>query len=165
MRLDGMARRAAAVAVVAVFGFSGATASPALAHKDDRAAHRAVAAERKVAAAERKAAARQRKAAAQAERKARFVVVGRVVSVTGDSLTLWVKGGNRKALKGREVTVKVPAGAKVTRGDAPATLASVTAGDHAAVKGRAVGEDLVASAVHASPQKPDSASESERESD
>ena len=103
--------------------------------------------------AEHKAAAKaksaERKAAAHARRDARFTATGTLVSVSGDTLTVAVEGGNRKALKGTDAVFTVAEGAHINRDDAPATLADLVAGDHVAVKGTRDGETLVASKVNA----------------
>ena len=58
------------------------------------------------------------------------------------SLTFTVHGGRYKVLRGLTVTVAVDPAAKITRGDAAATLADVATGDHVVVKSHAV--DVVA---------------------
>ena len=50
------------------------------------------------------------------------------------TVTLTVKGGRYKVLRGQAVTVEVLADAKVTRGDADATVADLLVGDHVVVK-------------------------------
>jgi hypothetical protein len=103
----------------------------------------------KAKAAERKAAAHARRDAAHARRDARFTATGTLVSVSGDTVTVTVEGGNRKALKGTDAVFTVAEGAHINRDDAPATLADLVAGDHVAVKGARDGETLVATKVNA----------------
>ena len=61
------------------------------------------------------------------------------------TLTFIVHGHRYKALRGLTVTVAVDPAAKITRGDASATLADVVTGDHVVVKSHSV--DVVASVV------------------
>jgi hypothetical protein len=98
---------------------------------------------------EHKAAAHARRDAKKALKDARFTATGTLVSVDGDTLTVSVQGGNRKALKGTDATFTVAEGAKINRDDAPATLADLVPGDHVMVKGSKDGETLVAGKVNA----------------
>lgn len=67
---------------------------------------------------------------------ARFVLVGTVKAVAGDSVTVTVKGGNlKKGLRGTDVTVAVNETTKITADDAQKTIADVAVGDRVAVKG------------------------------
>lgn len=97
---------------------------------------------------------RGKSADAKARKAVRFVATGTVVAVGTDSLTVAVKGGNSKALRGTEATFVVPADARVNRDDTPATLADVLAGDHVAVKGASKDGALVASRVNAESPEP-----------
>lgn len=67
---------------------------------------------------------------------ARFTAAGVVTAVdtTNNTVTLADKGGS-KDLHGKSVTVSVSPTTKVTRNDAPATLADVQVGDHVAANG------------------------------
>lgn len=96
----------------------------------------------------------------RAQRPARFQVVGMVTAVdaTAGTLTIAVKGGSPKALRGTTQTVTVPADARVRRSvdnvDGTETvtegLEAVQAGDKAQVRGtRAADGKLTAQRVHA----------------
>lgn len=157
MTRNSMRRRIAAATVAAGLALGATSAAPAFADKGGHGGERRAAAEQrsseKRAAAERRAAekraAAERRAADKARRNPRFVVVGKVTAVGADTLTLLVKGGNQKAMRGQPATVKVPATAKVTRNGEKVALSAVQVGDHVAVQGKKVGSDLVARAVHA----------------
>ena len=125
------------------------TPSAAIAAKGGNKTHTAHANRGSEHKAAGKAKAAEKKAAAHARRDARFTATGTLVSVSGDTLTVSVKGGNRKSLKGTDAVFTVAEGAKINRDDAPATLADLVAGDHVAVKGMRDGETLLASKVNA----------------
>ena len=98
---------------------------------------------------------------------ARFTAVGVVTAVdtTAGTVTLADNGGSRD-LHGKSVTVAVSSTTKVTRDDAPATLAQVQPGDHVAANGtRGIGNVLNAKHVNAdSSPEPDASESAEPES-
>lgn len=75
--------------------------------------------------------------AAHLRNASRFTLVGYVkaVDAAGSSLTIAVKGGNRKDLKGKWVLVPVAANASIMRNGAVVTLDKVMVGDHVMVQG------------------------------
>ena len=89
-------------------------------------------------------------AAARARKNARVVAVGTVTAVDTESLTVAVKGGNAKLLRGTQAQFAVADGAKINRNDAAATLADVVVGDHVMVKAARTADGLVAHKVNAS---------------
>lgn len=89
----------------------------------------------------------------------KFTATGTVTAVDGDTVTLDDKGGSRD-LHGTSVTAVVTDTTKVTRDDAPATLADVQVGDHVMVNGSRGSDDagnavLTARHVNASSQTDD----------
>lgn len=138
-------RIVAAVAVAAALSIS--SAGPSLAKggsekgrdNRDKSAEKArphkARTEAKDAAKARKSA-KPRKAEAQARRAARFVAVGIVSSATAESITLVVKGGSAKALRGKTQSFTIAAGASVSRNGKPVSGDNaIQTGDHAMVKG------------------------------
>ncbi|RJK94211.1 hypothetical protein D5H78_14550 [Vallicoccus soli] len=65
------------------------------------------------------------------------------------TLTLLVRGGTEKDLRGRTVVVDVPAGVPVLRNDVAAGLADLRVGDEVAVKARRTGTTVVVQRVSA----------------
>jgi hypothetical protein len=84
-----------------------------------------------------KAQAAKSKGKKKGHSKLTFVHAGKVTAVdtTAGSVSLVVRGGQVKALRGCTITVLVPATAKVNRNHAAVTLADVAVGDHVNVKG------------------------------
>ncbi|WP_337059791.1 hypothetical protein [Kineococcus sp. G2] len=80
-----------------------------------------------------------------------LVVHGTVsaVDATAGTLTITVRGGRDKKLRGTEFTVTVAEGAKVVRDDAPAELAEITVGDRVNVKGTRGTDGPVATRISA----------------
>ncbi len=78
-----------------------------------------------------------RRQAVHLRNASRFTLVGTVkaVDAAGSSLTMAVKGGNRKDLRGKWVLVPVAAGASIMRQGAIVTLDKLAVGDHVMVKG------------------------------
>ncbi|WP_432506888.1 hypothetical protein [Kineococcus arenarius] len=66
-----------------------------------------------------------------------LVVNGTVsaVDTAAATLTITVRGGRDKELRGTEFTVAVAEGARIVRDDAPAELAEIAVGDHVNLKG------------------------------
>jgi hypothetical protein len=91
----------------------------------------------KVAKAQKakKVVAKAKKAKKAKKVRTSFNVGGKFCSVDGAMLVLAVHGGQDKGLRGKTLAVTVAADAKVTRDEAPATLADLVAGDHVRVKG------------------------------
>jgi len=136
------------LAGLAVPALAGPKAGPSAAHTKVAAKKAAVAerkAAKKAALAQRKAAKKAaiaaKKAAAKARRDARlaarrFVATGRVVGVEGSTVTVAVKGGNRKAWHRTDQTFTLADGARVQRNDAVVTLDDLQAGDRVSVHGK-----------------------------
>lgn len=158
MRLRTIA--AAAVAVALSLG----AAAPSLANTDgergrDKSAQGARPAKAQVEAREeakarRKAAAQARKEGPQARRKARFVAVGIVTAVSGDSITLVVKGGSARQLRGKTQTFTVASGASVKRNGQAVAVSAIQKDDHAMVKGGRTGDTYTAQKVRAQSREP-----------
>lgn len=97
-------------------------------------------------------AAKNAKGAKAAKVRTKFVNAGTVTAVNAaaGTITLRVRGGRDKALRGQLLTVTVTATTKIQRNDAAATLASVAVGDHVNVKGTKAGTAYTAVRVAAS---------------
>lgn len=152
MRLRTLA--AAAVAVALTLGTAGPSlAKPDGAHGRDKSAQADRPAKARVEAREeakaRKAEAKARRAEAQARRKARFVAVGMVTAVSGDTITLVVKGGSARQLRGKTQAFTVAAGASVSRNGQATAVSAIQNGDHAMVKGTWTGDVYTAQKVRA----------------
>ena len=85
----------------------------------------------------------------QAPKPKKFVLTGVVTAVDSQSVTLDVKGGNTKSVKGMDVQVNVAADASIKRNDLDATLAEVLADDHVMLQGYVVGDVFTAVKVRA----------------
>ncbi|HUR17801.1 MAG TPA: hypothetical protein VMZ51_02545 [Acidimicrobiales bacterium] len=107
------------------------------------------------AGAEARAAAKARRAEAQARRKARFVAVGIVSAVSGDSISLVVKGGQPRELRRTTRTILV-SGADIRRNGKVAVVSDIEVGDHAMVKGVRAADTFTAKKVraHSREEKP-----------
>lgn len=106
-------------------------------------------------------AAKARKAEAHARRAARFVAVGIVDSASGGSVTLVVKGGSAKNLRGTTQLFEIASGASVSRNGKPVSGENaIQKGDHAMVKGVKAGATYTAHKVRAQSRddKPESLS-------
>lgn len=119
-------RRSIAVATIALAA-TGVSAAPAFAKGDHGAKH----------------------AAHAAKHHGKFVLVGTVTAADGGSITLTVKGGNQRDLRGTSQVVTVAPGASVQRNDADAQLSDVLVGDHVMVKGTKDGAGFTATKVRA----------------
>lgn len=125
---------------------------PAKAARADAPAKAQVQAGEEAKAAKAAKPAKPRKAAkteAQARRKARFVAVGAVTAVSGDSVTLLVKGGSARSLRGKTQAFTVASGASVRRNGQVVAVSAIKAGDHAMVKGVKAGDIYTAHKVRA----------------
>ena len=92
-------------------------------------------------------------AAAKARKAARFQANGTLLGLSGETITVYVKGGSSKTLRGSIADFDA-AGARVNRDDEPATLADLAPGDHVAVKGMRVDGTWVAKRVNAESPAP-----------
>lgn len=107
-------------------------------------------------AAAKAAAKAKKRAEARARKAARFNAGGFVVSVDSPEMAFVVKGGPVKALRGKPVTVTVPAGARVRLDDEPVTVDDLLPGDHVRVRGvRLADGTVLAVRVNASRPDPD----------
>lgn len=97
---------------------------------------------------------RGKSAEAKARKAARVIATGTVVAVGVDSLTVAVKGGSPKSLRGSEAVFTVPVDARINRDDVAATVAQIQPGDHVAVKATRVDGVLVARRVNAESPEP-----------
>lgn len=155
-----MRLRTFASAVVAV-ALSLGTAGPGLAHSADKPSGARSAEKAKPARAEAKQtreAAKARKAEAQARRKARFVAVGMVSDVSAASITIVVKGGSSRELRGKTQSFAVPADANVMRNSQKVAVSAIQKGDKAMVKGAKTGDTYTAKKVRAQSREPRPAS-------
>lgn len=158
MRLGTIAAAAVAVAL------SLSTAAPSLAKPAgergrDKSAQGTRSPKARVEASEeakarRKAAAQARRAEAQARRKARFVAVGIVTAVSGDSITLVVKGGSARQLHGTTQTFTVDSGASVRRNGQAVAVGAIQMDDHAMVRGTRTGDTYTVQKVRAQSREP-----------
>lgn len=135
-------RTLAATAVTIAITLSLSTAGPSLAKAGgERGGHdTADSARPATARVEGREEARARKAEAQARRKARFLAVGIVTAVGENSITLAVKGGSPRGLRGKTQAFTVPAGASIIRNGKHVALSAILVGDHAMVKGLRSGD-------------------------
>ncbi|HVE45500.1 MAG TPA: hypothetical protein VNA57_01970 [Acidimicrobiales bacterium] len=155
MRLRTFASAALAIAL------SLGTVGPSLAQPADKPSGARSAEKAKPARAEakqRREEAKARKAEGQARRKARFVAVGMVSDVSAASITLVVKGGSSRQLRGKTQSFAVPADANVMRNGQKVPLSAIQKGDKAMVKGAKTGDTYTARKVRAQSREPKPAS-------
>lgn len=90
------------------------------------------------------------KAKKKGHSRAAFVHAGKVtnVDITANTVSFVVRGGQNKALRGCVLTVFVTENTKINRDDAPASLASLVAGDHVNVKGTSAKDATTSEVTH-----------------